>query len=122
VCPECGGILIERTEAGMPQWECHVGHRYSPSSLADAQGDRVEMALWTAVRMLRDRSALLQRMADQSEERGQPRSANRFHEQADDASRQAELVHEALAHAAAGTLSEIADGGAEEAIEAGGSS
>jgi two-component system chemotaxis response regulator CheB len=121
VCPECGGVLIERTEAGMPQWECHVGHRYSPTSLADAQGHRVEMALWTAVRMLRDRSALLERMADQSEERGQPQSANRFREQADDASRQAELVQEALAHAAAGTLSEIADGGAEEAIDAGGS-
>jgi two-component system, chemotaxis family, protein-glutamate methylesterase/glutaminase len=121
VCPECGGVLIERTEAGMPQWECHVGHRYSPTSLADAQGDRVEMALWTAVRMLRDRSALLHRMADQSESRGQPRSAERFRAQAEDASRQAELVREALAHAAAGTLSEIADDDAEEALEAGGS-
>jgi two-component system, chemotaxis family, protein-glutamate methylesterase/glutaminase len=120
VCPECGGVLIERTEAGMPQWECHVGHRYSPTSLADAQGDRVEMALWTAVRMLRDRSALLQRMADQSEARRQPRSADRFRRQAEDASRQAELVREALAHAAAGTLSEIADSDAEEAVDAGG--
>lgn len=121
VCPECGGVLIERTEAGMPQWECHVGHRYSPTSLADAQGDRVEMALWTAVRMLRDRSALLHRMADQSEARAQPRSAERFRGQADDASRQAELVREALAHAAAGTLSEVTDGDAEAAVEAGGS-
>jgi hypothetical protein len=79
------------------------------------------MALWTAVRMLRDRSALLHRMADQSEARAQPRSAERFRGQADDASRQAELVREALAHAAAGTLSEVTDGDAEAAVEAGGS-
>jgi two-component system, chemotaxis family, protein-glutamate methylesterase/glutaminase len=121
VCPECGGILIERTEAGMPQWECHVGHRYSPTSLADAQGDRVEMALWTAVRMLRDRSALLHRMADQSDSRHQPRSAQRFRDQAEDASRQAELVREALAHAAAGTLSEVSEGDADQAVDVGGS-
>lgn len=122
VCPECGGVLIERSEVGMPQWECHVGHRYSPTSLADAQGDRVEMALWTAVRMLRDRSALLHRMADQSETRGQPKSAHRFRQQAEDASRQAELVREALAHAAAGTLSEVTDDEPEAAVDVGGSS
>ncbi|MGZ4247261.1 MAG: chemotaxis protein CheB [Solirubrobacteraceae bacterium] len=121
VCPECGGILSERTEAGMPQWECHVGHRYSPTSLADAQGDRIEMALWTAVRMLRDRSALLHRMADQSESRHEPSSALRFREQADDASRQAELVTEALSHAAAGTLSEVNEREAKEVIDVGAS-
>lgn len=55
VCPDCGGVLSERSEAGFPYWECHVGHRYSPSSFAYAQGTGVEAALWTAVRALRDR-------------------------------------------------------------------
>jgi two-component system, chemotaxis family, protein-glutamate methylesterase/glutaminase len=122
VCPECGGVLTERDEAGMPQWECHVGHRYSPTSLADAQGERVEMALWTAVRMLRDRNALMERMADQSERRGQPRSAERFRRQAKDASQQAELVREALARAASGTLREIANDDTENALGAEGGS
>jgi two-component system, chemotaxis family, protein-glutamate methylesterase/glutaminase len=120
VCPECGGVLIERSEAGMPQWECHVGHRYSPTSLADAQGVRVEMALWTAVRMLRDRSALMTRMADQSERRGQSKSAVRFRLNAEDASRQAELVRTAHSQAAAGTLREVAAGDTDRAIDAGG--
>lgn len=110
VCPECGGILAEREEGGMSHWECHVGHRYSSTSLADAQGERVEMALWTAVRLLRDRSALLQRLSDQSDRRGQQRSARRFREQAEDASRQAELVREALADAASGTLRNVTAG------------
>jgi len=116
VCPECGGVLTERDQAGMPLWECHVGHRYSPTSLADAQGDRVETALWTVVRMLRDRSALLERMADQSERQDQPRSAERFRRHADVASQQAELVREALARTASGTLREVANGDTDYAL------
>ena len=50
VCPECGGVLSERTEAGMLQWECRVGHRYSPDTLIDAQAESVEGALWAARR------------------------------------------------------------------------
>ncbi len=109
VCPECGGVLTEHQRAGVPQWECHVGHRYSRRSLADAQGDRVEQALWTSVRMLRDRSALLSRMADQADAHDQTRSARRFRRQADDASQQADLVLEALSGAAANTLQSLAE-------------
>ncbi len=104
VCPDCGGVLTEGLEAGMPQWECHVGHRYSPASFADAQGAGVEMALWTAARALRDRGALLERLAEQTETRGQPRSARRFREQAAEARGQADLVLNALNQAAATTL------------------
>jgi two-component system chemotaxis response regulator CheB len=109
VCPECGGVLTEHQRAGVPQWECHVGHRYSPRSLADAQGDRVEQALWTAVRMLRDRSALLNRMADHAEARSQLRSARRFRRQADDASQHADAVLQALSDAAGNTLQSLAE-------------
>ena len=63
VCPECGGVLTERAEAGVLQWECRVGHRYSPDALIDAQADNVEGALSAAVRVLADRAALLGRMA-----------------------------------------------------------
>ena len=69
ICPECGGVLSEHTEAGLTQWRCRVGHRYSPESLADAQAEDVEAALWAAVRALEDRQALLERMAAQ---RGRP--------------------------------------------------
>jgi two-component system chemotaxis response regulator CheB len=109
VCPECGGVLTEEHPAGVPQWECHVGHRYSPRSLADAQADRVEQALWTAVRMLRDRSALLDRMADHAAARQQPRSARRFRNQAKDAADQANDVASALRQAAQNTLQTVAD-------------
>lgn len=109
VCPECGGVLSEEHRSGVPQWECHVGHRYSPRSLADSQADRVEQALWTSVRMLRDRSALLNRMADHAYARQHPRSARRFRDQAEDASEQANAVLAALRGATGNTLQRVAD-------------
>ena len=104
VCPECGGVLTEHLEAGVPYWECHVGHRYSGSSFAHAQAEGVEAALWTAVRALRDRGAVLNRMAEHFEGRDQARSARRFRGKSDEAYTQAELVRETLTEAAATTL------------------
>jgi two-component system, chemotaxis family, protein-glutamate methylesterase/glutaminase len=109
VCPECGAPLTEEYRAGVPQWECHVGHRYSQRSLADAQAERVEQALWAAVRMLRDRGALLNRIADHAEARQQPRSARRFRRQASDASEQADVVLASLRDAAGTTLQRVVD-------------
>ena len=109
VCPECGGVLTERAEAGVLQWECRVGHRYSPDTLIDAQADSVEGALWAAPRALADRAALLGRMAQQAEMRGQHWSARRFRRQSQSASDQTEIVRQALAGAAGTTLRRVSD-------------
>jgi two-component system, chemotaxis family, protein-glutamate methylesterase/glutaminase len=92
VCPECGGVLSERTEAGVSRWECHVGHLYSPSSLNVAQGTEVERALWTALRMFRDRAALLRRMAEQAGGRGQGRFAESLRNRATEADEHGDSV------------------------------
>jgi two-component system, chemotaxis family, protein-glutamate methylesterase/glutaminase len=68
VCPECGGGLTETREAGVLQWQCRGGHRYSPESLADAQSASVETALWAAIRALHERQALIERMAQQTDQ------------------------------------------------------
>lgn len=109
ICPECGGVLTEHSEAGTVQWTCRVGHRYSPESLVDAQASDVEAALWTAVRALEDRTVLLSRMSDQLEQRGHSRSSRRFRRRAHDAHQQADLVRRALAQAAQLTLSAVPD-------------
>jgi two-component system chemotaxis response regulator CheB len=109
VCPECGGVLSERSEAGVMVWECRVGHRYSPESLADAQADSVEAALWAAIRVLEDRSRLLERMADQFDRSGQKRSARSFRRRAASARDQAQIVRGALEDAALSTLSQPSD-------------
>lgn len=116
ICPECGGILSERSAAGVLQWECRVGHRYSPGTLVDAQADSVEAALWAGIRALVDRAILLRRMAEQAEKNGQIRSARRFRRQSDAASEQAEIVRQALTGAALTTLRrvEASDDGVDE--------
>jgi two-component system chemotaxis response regulator CheB len=116
VCPECGGVLTERHEEGMPGWNCHVGHRYSPRSLVEAQGTAVEAALWTALRSLEDRAALLRGMADRAFMHGQRRSAQLFRLQAQQAQGQADLVRAVVEEAAAAAQRER---GADESLEAG---
>lgn len=114
ICPECGGVLSEERGAGPTQWRCKVGHRYSPESLADAQAHGVEGAIWAAIRALEDRQQLLERMAEQSEDRGLSYSARAFRRRADQASEQAVLVRDALESAMGGTLRPVGDERAEE--------
>jgi two-component system, chemotaxis family, protein-glutamate methylesterase/glutaminase len=109
ICPECGGVLSERHEAGMTQWECRVGHRYSPETLVDAQAGGVEAALWTAIRALSDRSRLLHRMADRAQGPGQARTARSFRRRGEAAEDQAELVRSALTQAAERALRKVVD-------------
>jgi len=109
VCPECRGVLSERHEGGITQWECRVGHRYSPNSLVDAQSHDVEAALWAAIRALEDRRIVLERMADQLMDREQERSAASFRRRATEAQEQAEHVRGALSRAAETTLRDLDD-------------
>jgi two-component system chemotaxis response regulator CheB len=100
VCPECGGVLSERDADGPEGWTCHVGHAYSPESLVDAQGATVEAALWTALRSLEDRAALLRRMSDRAGGQRQTRSASNFRAQAQAAQEQADLLRRVVRTAA----------------------
>jgi two-component system chemotaxis response regulator CheB len=121
VCPECGGVLTERLTAGVPMWQCRVGHRYSPEGLVDAQALSIEAALWAAIRALDDRRRLFNRLADQFEDRGQPRSARSFRRRAQAAQEHAEVVHEALVRANELSLSKHEDADVEQSPTNGGS-
>jgi two-component system chemotaxis response regulator CheB len=109
VCPECGGVLSERRDKGLLQWSCHVGHLYSFDSLAEAQGGAVEAALWTALRSLEDRAALMRRLAEHSEAHGRPRSSEMFTHQAQHAQRQADLVRTVVRDAGAAAQRAVGD-------------
>ncbi len=97
-------MLTEEEEAGIPQWRCQIGHRYSAESLAEIQATSIEAALWTAIRALGERAALLERLADQCAERDQPKSARRFRGRAGQAREQADQVRDALKQAGAAAL------------------
>jgi two-component system, chemotaxis family, protein-glutamate methylesterase/glutaminase len=77
-CPECQGGMWYAEEGGRASFRCRVGHEYSEAAFVAAQGDRVETALWTALRALEERAALHRRMADRAVERGQRHRAERY--------------------------------------------
>src|SRR5262249_56001745 len=95
-CPDCGGALWEHVDGGVTGFSCHVGHTYSADSLLEEQGDAVERAIWTAVRMLEERAALVDRLADRMQRSGNTRSRRRFEEQARTAEQQARLIRRTL--------------------------
>jgi two-component system chemotaxis response regulator CheB len=64
-CPECGGALREIADGELLRYRCHVGHAFDAQLLLGAQTETVERALWSALRALEDRAALLRRMAGQ---------------------------------------------------------
>jgi nucleoside phosphorylase len=53
----CGGPLWERSERGVVQFTCYVGHSFTGESLAEQHGNAVEEAMWTA--MFADRAAII---------------------------------------------------------------
>jgi two-component system chemotaxis response regulator CheB len=96
-CPECGGVTWELHEGPLMRYRCHVGHIFSDDSMLAEQGKALENGLWTAVRALEERAALLDRLASQAKQRESVQIAGRFHEQAREAERQAETIRQVLA-------------------------
>jgi two-component system chemotaxis response regulator CheB len=95
-CPGCGGVIWELQEGELIRFRCHVGHAYSADSLLVEQGEALEGALWTAVRALEERAALLGRLATQALARDSQHTAGRFQKQAEEAERQADVIRRVL--------------------------
>ena len=62
-CPDCGGALFELREGRPPRFLCHTGHAFSLRTLADTHQQITETALWTSLRALQEKEAILRRMA-----------------------------------------------------------
>jgi two-component system chemotaxis response regulator CheB len=101
-CPDCGGALWQIQEGTLVRFQCHVGHHYSPDSLMTQHDDRVEKALWTAVRALEERAELHRRMAGQTADAGLSAVAESFAAQADSAEEHADEIRNVLLRSAEG--------------------
>ena len=93
-CPDCGGSLWQVNEDKLVQFRCHVGHAYQGDTLLQEQADLLETALWTAVRIFKERHLLAQQLAEQEKRRGEAAAAARFQEQADQAARYGDLIQQ----------------------------
>jgi len=63
-CPDCGGVLWEVGEAGVPFFHCRTGHGYSIGSLMAQQDLTVEDSLWAALRALEESIRVRRELVD----------------------------------------------------------
>jgi two-component system chemotaxis response regulator CheB len=95
-CPSCGGVLNEVHDGKVLRFRCRVGHAYGLASLTADQQDKVEAALWAALRALDDQVALNRRLAARARERGQKRTADLFAGYGETALEQADSIRAVL--------------------------
>ena len=94
-CPDCGGVMWQ-VEADPPlRFRCHVGHAYAPEVLLSLKSEEIEAALWSCMRLLRERATLTRQLATRTEARGGEVAA-RIAEKAQLDERHAEVVRELL--------------------------
>ena len=62
-CPDCGGVLFELNDKHPVRFRCHTGHAFSLRSLAYTQEEMTDAALWTSLRSLQEKEAILRRLA-----------------------------------------------------------
>jgi two-component system chemotaxis response regulator CheB len=92
ICPDCGGPLWETKIGELPHFRCLVGHAFSPESLLAGESEAVERALWTAVKTLEERAALLEKLALRAGELNQSVSTTTFRERSEEHREQATLI------------------------------
>jgi two-component system chemotaxis response regulator CheB len=93
-CPDCGGVLFEVDDEGLLRYRCRTGHGYTSKSLEVGQHQKLDSALWAAVRALEENAALARRLAARARERNHLLSAQRYEARASAAGEQALLVRQ----------------------------
>jgi len=95
-CPDCHGTLWESREGAFGHFRCRVGHAFSPESLAAAQTESVDHALWIALRALEEKAALSTKLAREAADR-HLRSIEQIHRtKAGEVEKEAEVIREVL--------------------------
>lgn len=95
-CPECNGGIWEHIVEGLPRYACRVGHEFGPEAFDSEQAERVEAALWTALRALEERGALHRRIAARQHAHGNMHAAEKYNERADQAVENAVVLRELI--------------------------
>src|SRR5262249_46273686 len=95
-CPECSGTLYELTNGGRLRFRCRVGHAFSEDAMVEAQGDSAERALWTALRALEERAALMVRLATMARGRGHLAVASMFEDKSKQLNLDVKSVHDLI--------------------------
>ncbi len=95
-CPECHGTLSEVQEGKLLRYACRIGHAFTIESMLQDQSDATERAVWAALRALEERADLSRRMEQRSRASGLQIVANRYHQLAQSAEKDAAVLRKLL--------------------------
>lgn len=95
-CPDCNGVLWEIHDGELVRYRCRVGHAWSADGLLGQQAEQLDSALWMALRGLEEKAALAHNLSARARTRSAPLMAQRYEEQAADATRAAEVIRRML--------------------------
>lgn len=95
-CPDCGGVLWQVETGPRGRFRCHVGHAYAPEVLLDQKSEELEAALWSCVRLLREKATLTRQTADRSLSEGHNELAARIEDAATISDDHAHVIQDIL--------------------------
>ena len=78
------------------RFRCHVGHQFSELGFAHAKDEEIELALWTALRTLKESAALHGSMAERATAGGRALAAVQFEQVRAELHAKAELLRRVL--------------------------
>ena len=98
-CPDCGGVLWQGAEGPVLRFRCHVGHAFAPEVLLSQKSEELETALWSSLRLLKEKATLTLQLANRTRTSGNGKAAQaaeRIAEQAELDQRHARVIQELL--------------------------
>jgi two-component system chemotaxis response regulator CheB len=96
-CPDCGGVLWQGGEGPVLRFRCHVGHAFAPEVLLGQKSEELETALWSSLRLLKEKATLTLQLANRTRTTGNGKAAaERIADQAKLDERHAQVIQELL--------------------------
>lgn len=95
-CPECHGVLKSLFDGHIERFRCHTGHAFSADSLLDAITEKIEAALYAALRGVDESVMLLNHMGDHFAEENKTHVAAAFFQKANEARERASMMRHAI--------------------------
>jgi two-component system, chemotaxis family, protein-glutamate methylesterase/glutaminase len=83
-CPDCGGVLWQGGAGPVLRFRCHVGHGFAPEVLLSQKSEELEAALWSSLRLLKEKATLTRQLATRTRSAGNggaAQAAGRIEEQ-----------------------------------------
>ncbi len=94
-CPDCQGPLIE-LEPDEYRFRCRLGHAWTADALLATADDRLQAALWMALRTLEEKASLARQMARGARDRGSTHLSESYDQAAEETAHAANVLRDRL--------------------------